>query len=114
MKEVVQAPRAIWDCWQHGTPLHFQGRSYRFALMTSFFNPGPIAHPRIPDRGGGGRNARAVEKQIAFYASTRTYQAVLAVHGLEDLVPRRRAKSLAGEWEGWPVSSATRRSITSR
>jgi alkanesulfonate monooxygenase SsuD/methylene tetrahydromethanopterin reductase-like flavin-dependent oxidoreductase (luciferase family) len=31
MKEVVQALRAIWDCWQHGTPLDFRGRSYRFA-----------------------------------------------------------------------------------
>jgi hypothetical protein len=41
-----------------------------------------------------------VKRQIAFYASTRTYQAVLAVHGLEDLVPRLHAKSLAGDWEG--------------
>ncbi|HSE03932.1 MAG TPA: TIGR03617 family F420-dependent LLM class oxidoreductase [Methylomirabilota bacterium] len=46
------------------------------------------------------RAARAVKKQIAFYASTRTYQAVLAVHGLVDLVPRLHAKSLAGDWEG--------------
>ena len=46
------------------------------------------------------RNARAVKKQIAFSASTRTYQAVLAVHGLEELVPRLHAKSLAGDWEG--------------
>jgi len=47
-----------------------------------------------------GRNARAVKRQIAFYASTRTYQAVLAIHGLEDLVPRLHAKSLAGDWAG--------------
>ncbi len=46
------------------------------------------------------RRARAVKQQIAFYASTRTYQPVLAVHGLEDLVPRLHAKSLAGDWEG--------------
>ena len=166
LREVVQALRAIWDCWQGGTPLDFRGRSYRFDLMTPFFNPGPIEHPRIPiylagvnpqmcriageiadglhvhsfhsarylrecvhpavqeglKRGGRSRadftfrastmvvlgdseeelrrNARAVKKQIAFYASTRTYQAVLAVHGLDDLVPRLHAKSLAGDWEG--------------
>jgi alkanesulfonate monooxygenase SsuD/methylene tetrahydromethanopterin reductase-like flavin-dependent oxidoreductase (luciferase family) len=46
------------------------------------------------------RRARAVKPQIAFYASTRTYQPVLATHGLEDLVPRLHAKSLAGDWEG--------------
>jgi probable F420-dependent oxidoreductase len=46
------------------------------------------------------RQARAVKQQIAFYASTRTYQPVLATHGLEDLVPRLHAKSLAGDWEG--------------
>jgi probable F420-dependent oxidoreductase len=46
------------------------------------------------------RRSRAVKQQIAFYASTRTYQPVLAVHGLEDLVPRLHARSLAGDWEG--------------
>jgi alkanesulfonate monooxygenase SsuD/methylene tetrahydromethanopterin reductase-like flavin-dependent oxidoreductase (luciferase family) len=46
------------------------------------------------------RNARAVKQQIAFYASTRTYQPVLAAHGLEDLVPRLHQKSLAGDWAG--------------
>jgi alkanesulfonate monooxygenase SsuD/methylene tetrahydromethanopterin reductase-like flavin-dependent oxidoreductase (luciferase family) len=46
------------------------------------------------------KNARAVKKQIAFSAPTRTYPAVLAVHGLEELVPRLHAKSPAGDWEG--------------
>jgi len=45
MREVVQALRAIWACWQQGTALDFRGRSYRFDLMTPFFNPGPIEHP---------------------------------------------------------------------
>ena len=48
MAEAVQAIRAIWDCWQNGTKLDFKGRFYRFDLMTPFFNPGPIEHPRIP------------------------------------------------------------------
>ena len=48
MREVVQALRAIWDCWQNGTKLNFKGQFYRFDLMTPFFNPGPIEHPGVP------------------------------------------------------------------
>jgi probable F420-dependent oxidoreductase len=166
LREVVLALRAIWACWQDGAPLDFRGRSYRFDLMTPFFNPGPIEHPRIPiyiaavnpymaqmageicdglhvhsfhspkylrdvlhpaveaglarsgrsrkdftfrastmvvvgdDAGELERSRQAVKQQIAFYASTRTYQAVLAVHGLDHLVPRLHAKSLEGDWRG--------------
>jgi len=166
LREVVLALRAIWDCWQRGAPLDFRGQSYRFDLMTPFFNPGPIEHPRIPiyiaavnpymaqmageicdglhvhsfhspkylrevirpavevGLGKSGRprrdftfrastmvvvgddadelerSRRAVKQQIAFYASTRTYQAVLAVHGLDHLVPQLHAKSLEGDWDG--------------
>jgi probable F420-dependent oxidoreductase len=166
LREVVLALRAIWACWQEGAPLDFRGQSYRFDLMTPFFNPGPIEHPRIPiyiaavnpymaqmageicdglhvhsfhspkylrevlhpaveaglaksgrsrkdftfrastmvvvgdDAGELARSRQAVKQQIAFYASTRTYQAVLAVHGLDHLVPRLHAKSLEGDWQG--------------
>jgi probable F420-dependent oxidoreductase len=48
LRDYVLALRAIWDCWQHGTPLNYQGEFYAHTLMTPFFNPGPIAHPRIP------------------------------------------------------------------
>ena len=48
LREIVLALRAIWDCWQNGTKLNFKGQFYRFDLMTPFFNPGPIAHPKIP------------------------------------------------------------------
>ncbi len=48
LREQVLAIRTIWDCWQHGTRLNFKGEFYRFDLMTPMFNPGPIAHPRIP------------------------------------------------------------------
>lgn len=46
------------------------------------------------------RSRQAVKQQIAFYASTRTYQPVLAAHGLEDLTPRLHALSLSGDWRG--------------
>jgi len=48
LREVVLSLRAIWECWQKGSPLRFQGEFYRFDLMTPFFSPGPIDHPRIP------------------------------------------------------------------
>ena len=48
LREVVLALRAIWECWQSNTPLKFEGQFYKFDLMTPFFNPGPIAHPKIP------------------------------------------------------------------
>jgi probable F420-dependent oxidoreductase len=48
LRDYVQALRAIWDCWQRGTPLNYRGEFYSHTLMTPFFNPGPIPHPRIP------------------------------------------------------------------
>jgi probable F420-dependent oxidoreductase len=166
LREVVLALRAIWECWQQGTPLQFKGEFYQFDLMTPFFNPGPIAHPKIPVFIAGvnrymcrmagevcdglhvhplhtpkylrdfvhpaveeglrlsGRsrqdfsyatasfvvvgdtereralNAEAVKQQIAFYASTRTYEPVLATHGWEGIQPELHQKSLEGDWKG--------------
>ncbi len=53
LREVILALRAIWNCWQNGAPLKFQGKFYSFTLMTPFFNPGPIAKPDIPIFVGG-------------------------------------------------------------
>ena len=166
LREVVLALRAIWECWQNGTPLRFQGVFYKFDLMTPFFNPGPIAHPKIPifiagvnrymcrmagevcnglhvhpfhtpkylreyvhpavqeglQASGRSRqdftyatssfvivgdtdreraeNREAVRQQIAFYASTRTYEPVLAAHGWEGIIPELHQKSLNGDWKG--------------
>jgi probable F420-dependent oxidoreductase len=47
LREYVQALRAIWSCWQHGTPLDVGGEHYQFARMQPFFNPGPIESPAI-------------------------------------------------------------------
>jgi len=166
MREVVLAMRAIWDCWQNGTTLAFKGQFFRFDLMTPFFNPGPIEHPKISvyiagvnptmcrvagevcdglhvhpfnspkylrelvrpaveegmtkaGRARGdftyvtssfvvvgdteqeiARQTQAVKQQIAFYASTRTYEPVLAAHGWQDLVPHLHRKSVEGDWKG--------------
>jgi len=48
LREYIRAVRAVWDCWQNGTPLKVQGQYYNLSLMVPLFNPGPIEHPRIP------------------------------------------------------------------
>ena len=49
MRELILATRAIWDCWNDGTPLDFRGEFYRHTLMTPFFVPGPnpYGNPKI-------------------------------------------------------------------
>lgn len=48
MREYVEAVRAVWRCWQDGTPLDVKGPHYTLSLMPPLFNPGPIEHPAIP------------------------------------------------------------------
>jgi probable F420-dependent oxidoreductase len=163
---MIQLIRHIWDVWQNGTRPGFAGRYYRFNLMTPFFSPGPIKHPRIPiyiagvnpymcrlagevsdglhvhpfnspkylrdvvhpavaeglQKSGRARSdftftasvfvvlgdteqelaeaRQSVRQQIAFYASTRTYEPVLAAHGWQDLTRKLHRKSVEGDWQG--------------
>ena len=48
LREYIEAMRAVWDSWQNGTKLRYEGEYYNLSLMTPFFNPGPIKHPDIP------------------------------------------------------------------
>ncbi|MCA9793010.1 MAG: TIGR03617 family F420-dependent LLM class oxidoreductase [Candidatus Eremiobacteraeota bacterium] len=48
MREMILALRAIWEAFQTGNKLNFEGEYYRHTLLTPFFNPGPIEHPDIP------------------------------------------------------------------
>jgi len=48
MRELVSAIRAIWDAWETGSKLAFEGEFYRHTLMTPFFDPGP--NPSGPPR----------------------------------------------------------------
>jgi probable F420-dependent oxidoreductase len=166
LRDYIGALRAIWECWQTGGPMRFRSEHYSVTLMTPFFAPAPIAHPRIPiyvaavnaynlrlagelcdgvhvhpfhsvaylrdyalphveeglRRSGRrreevvlassvfmvtGRSAAEIDAareraraQIAFYASTRTYEPVLAAHGWQDLMPRLHRKSVEGDWAG--------------
>lgn len=48
LREYIEAMRAVWDSWQNGTRLKYEGEFYNLSLMTPFFNPGPIKHPEVP------------------------------------------------------------------
>lgn len=39
MREFVLAMRAIWDCWENGTQLDFNGEFYTHTLMNPMFTP---------------------------------------------------------------------------
>ena len=40
MREMIQAIKSIWDCWENGADLDFKGEFYNHTLMTPLFNPG--------------------------------------------------------------------------
>ena len=48
LREYIEAMRAIWDCWQNGTKLDYQGDFYNFSLMMPYYDPGPIEYGEIP------------------------------------------------------------------
>ena len=48
MRELIDAVRAIWACWNDGVALAFEGDYYRHTLMTPFFNPGANPHGAPP------------------------------------------------------------------
>jgi probable F420-dependent oxidoreductase len=48
LREYVEALRAIWRCWEKGEKLTYQGRHYRFTLMTPNFTPVSTHQPMVP------------------------------------------------------------------
>ncbi len=42
MKDYINALNAIWDCWQNGTRLDYDGIYYKHNLMIPYYNPGPL------------------------------------------------------------------------
>ena len=49
LRELILALRAIWDCWQNGTPLHVTGEFYKLSLMIPEFSPAsqPYGNPPV-------------------------------------------------------------------
>lgn len=48
MRDYINALHAIWDCWQDGTRLNYQGEYYKHDLMIPYYNPGPLDVKRPP------------------------------------------------------------------
>jgi probable F420-dependent oxidoreductase len=48
IREYVESLRAIWRCWEKGERLAYEGRHYRFTLMTPEFSPPPSNLPPVP------------------------------------------------------------------
>jgi alkanesulfonate monooxygenase SsuD/methylene tetrahydromethanopterin reductase-like flavin-dependent oxidoreductase (luciferase family) len=48
MREYVLALHAIWDAWESGGELDFQGEFSSHTLMPLNFRPPPTGHPRPP------------------------------------------------------------------
>jgi len=181
IREYVKALRHIWGAFQHEHRLAFKGEFYRFDLMSPFFDPGPIEHPRIAihlaavnegmfavageladgivahpfstpeylrDVGmpalakGLARANRArsevevscpvftlvensptlaadesyVRQQLAFYASTPTYRAVLAHHGWSEIGEKLSDLARRGRFDELPrlVSDAMLEAFVTR
>ena len=53
MREIVQAIRAIWDCWEGNSELKFKGEFYTHSIMIPAFNPGPNPYGPPPIFTGG-------------------------------------------------------------
>ena len=53
MRDYVGALRAIFDSFQSGSPLRFEGEHYRLTRLQPFFRPEPLATPSIPILLGG-------------------------------------------------------------
>lgn len=48
LREYVQSIKAIFNSFQTGERLNFEGEHYTLTKLQPFFNPGPIDHPDIP------------------------------------------------------------------
>lgn len=49
LREYVECLHAMLATFEHpGAPRWFRGQHYQFTLMSPFFHPGPIEHPRPP------------------------------------------------------------------
>ena len=53
MKEIVEAIKAIFACWEGQADLNFRGEFYKHTLMIPAFNPGPNPYGPPPILTGG-------------------------------------------------------------
>jgi probable F420-dependent oxidoreductase len=48
MREYIESLRAIWKAWERGGELNYEGKHYRFTLMTPEFSPRPTGLRPVP------------------------------------------------------------------
>lgn len=48
LRDYVSCVMSMFETFQTGARPAFESDHYRFTLMSPFFSPGPIAHPRVP------------------------------------------------------------------
>lgn len=48
MRETIEAMHAVWDSWQEGKKLKYEGEFFNLSLMTPFFSGEPLAVGRPP------------------------------------------------------------------
>jgi probable F420-dependent oxidoreductase len=65
MRDYVGALRAVFECWQRGTPLRYESESYRLTRMQPFFRPEPIEHAIPIALGGVGPQMTEVAGELA-------------------------------------------------
>lgn len=89
LHEYVTALRAIWRCWQLGEKLQFEGKHYRFSLMSPEFSPprtdlGPIPIHTAAVRPAMMRLAGRVANGVRLHGfCTRAYQQAVALPQLQ-------------------------------
>ena len=66
MREIVQATKEIWRCWETGDKLNFEGEYYHHTLMNPTFSPAPnpFGAPKIY-MAGVGPNMTACAGEVA-------------------------------------------------
>lgn len=75
LRETVLAVRAIWDAWEHSTPLDFRGEFFRHTLMVPAFDPGPHPYGLPPIYTGGfGPRTTEVAGEVADGFITHPFQ----------------------------------------
>ncbi len=56
-----------------------------------------------PDEASLAPQIETIRARIAFYASTRTYRPILALHGIEELNDKLHRLSVEGKWREMPA-----------
>src|SRR5215468_4536615 len=105
IREYVQAVRAIWAAWKQGSKLNYEGKHYRFTLMTPNFVPEPYdgPPPRIGLAAVGPAMLKAAAEEATAPSSTCSARASTS-----------RTTRCRSSPRAWPSADARARASRSR